>query len=77
MKAESNDFRQKILETNWKELESIQQTADRFLVSYSFVSWAVSGKPEASHLNRYGEIGKSEPQAPWRRSQTKGEPYLG
>ena len=37
MKAESNDFRQKNLETNWKELESIQQTADRFGVSYSFV----------------------------------------
>jgi transposase len=48
MKAYSNDFRQKIVETNWKELESIQQTADRFHVSYSFV-WKL--------LNRYGEIG--------------------
>ena len=49
MKAYSNDFRQKILETNWKKLESIQQTADRFGVSYSFV-WKL--------LNRYGETGK-------------------
>ncbi len=48
MKAYSNDFRTKIVETNWKELESIQQTADRFSVSYSFV-WKL--------LNRYGEIG--------------------
>lgn len=48
MKAYSNDFRQKILETNWKELESIQQTAARFHVSYSFV-WKL--------LNRYAEIG--------------------
>ena len=48
MKAYSNDFRTKIVETNWKELESIQQTADRFSVSYSLV-WKL--------LNRYGEIG--------------------
>lgn len=37
MKAYSNDFRTKIVETNRKELESIQQTASRFNVSYSFV----------------------------------------
>ena len=37
MKAESNDFRTKIVETNWQELESIQQTADRNGFSYSFV----------------------------------------
>lgn len=48
MKAYSNDFRTKIVEINWKELESIQQTADRFHVSYSFV-WKL--------LNRYGETG--------------------
>src|SRR4028118_231849 len=48
MKAYSNDFRTKIVETNWKELESIQQTADRFGVSYSFV-WKL--------LNRHAEIG--------------------
>lgn len=53
MKAYSNDFRTKIVETNWKELESIQQTADRFGVSYSFV-WKL--------LNRYGEIGRVDPK---------------
>ena len=53
MKAYSNDFRTKIVETNWKELESIQQTADRFHVSYSFV-WKL--------LNRYGETGLVSPK---------------
>jgi len=53
MKAYSNDFRQKILETNWFELESIQQTAARFGVSYSFV-WKL--------LERYGEMGKVNPK---------------
>ena len=53
MKAYSNDFRTKILETNWKELESIQQTADRFHVSYSFV-WKLK--------ERYGEMGKVNPK---------------
>jgi transposase len=53
MKAYSNDFRTKIVETNWKELESIGQTADRFHVSYSFV-WKL--------LNRYGEIGLVSPK---------------
>src|SRR4028119_844860 len=53
MKAYSNDFRTKIVETNWKELESIQQTADRFGVSYSFV-WKL--------LERYGEMGKVNPK---------------
>ena len=53
MKAYSNDFRTKIVETNWRELESIQQTADRFDVSYSFV-WKL--------LNRYGETGRVNPK---------------
>ena len=53
MKAYSNDFRTKIVETNWKELESIQQTADRFGVSYSFV-WKL--------INRYEEIGLVSPK---------------
>src|SRR4028118_2107687 len=53
MKAYSNDFRTKIVETNWKELESIQQTADRFGVSYSFV-WKL--------LNRHAEIGLVSPK---------------
>ncbi len=53
MKAYSNDFRTKIVDTNWKALESIQQTADRFGISYSFV-WKL--------LNRYGESGLVDPK---------------
>lgn len=53
MKAYSNDFRQKIVETNRQELESIRQTADRFHVSYSFV-WKL--------LERYRDTGKVNPK---------------
>lgn len=53
MKAYSNDFRQKIVETNEQELESIGQTADRFHVSYSFV-WKL--------LERYRETGEVNPK---------------
>ncbi len=53
MKAYSNDFRQKIVETNRQELESIGQTADRFHVSYSFV-WKL--------LERYRDTGKVNPK---------------
>ncbi len=66
MRAYSNDFRTKIVETNWFELESIQQTADRFGVSYSFV-WKL--------LNRYGETGLVNPLVPWRRSQTETQHF--
>jgi len=52
MKAYSNDFRTKILENNRKELEPIQQTADRFGVSYSFV-WKL--------LERYEKTRKVDP----------------
>ena len=38
MKPYSTDLRQKILETKEKTNESIQQLADRFQVSYSFVN---------------------------------------
>ena len=37
MKPYSKDFPQKILETKQKTGESIQETAQRFQVSYSFV----------------------------------------
>jgi transposase len=37
MKAYSNDFLAKIMETNSRDIESIQQTAIRFHISYSFV----------------------------------------
>lgn len=53
MKAYSNDFRQKIVEANRQELESIGQTADRFHVSYSFV-WKL--------LERYRDTGKVNPK---------------
>jgi transposase len=43
MKAYSNDFRQKIVETNRRNLESIGQTATRFQVSYSFVGKLIKG----------------------------------
>lgn len=43
MKAYSNDFRRKIVETNRRNLESIQQTATRFQVSYSFVWKLIKG----------------------------------
>ncbi len=52
-KAYSNDFRTKIVETNWFELESIQQTLDRNGFSYTFV-WKL--------LERYGEIGLVNPK---------------
>ena len=52
MKAYSNDFRTKIVETNRKELESTQQTASRFGVSYSFV-WKL--------LKRYENTRKVDP----------------
>ena len=38
MKPYSKDFRNKILETKQKTNESIQQMANRFQVSYSFVN---------------------------------------
>ena len=37
MKPYSKDFLTKIIETKWKTNESIQQIAERFGVSYSFV----------------------------------------
>ena len=43
MKAYSNDFRQKIVESNRRDFESIQQTAARFHVSYSFVWKLIKG----------------------------------
>src|SRR4028119_618712 len=53
MKAYSNDLRQKIVETNGRGLESIQQTATRFYVSYSFV-WKL--------LKCYNQTGRVSPK---------------
>lgn len=52
MKAYSNDFRAKIVETHLKEKTSIYKTAQRFNVSYSFV-WKL--------LKRYEQIGEVQP----------------
>ncbi len=52
MRPYSNDFREKILETKKKTNESIQQLADRFGVSYSFVRQLV---------RRYEATGTIEP----------------
>jgi transposase len=52
MRPYSNDFRTKILETKKKTNESIQQLADRFGVSYSFVRQLV---------RRYEATGTVEP----------------
>jgi len=53
MKPYSKDFRQKILETKQKTGESIQETAERFQVSYSFVQ---------KLLKRYKEERTVEPK---------------
>jgi transposase len=53
MKAYSNDFRTKIVETHLKEKTSIYKTAQRFNVSYSFV-WKL--------LKRYEQTGEVQPR---------------
>jgi transposase len=53
MKAYSNDFRAKIVETHLKEKNSIFKTAQRFNVSYSFV-WKL--------LRRYEQTGEVQPR---------------
>jgi len=52
MKPYSTDFRRKIVETKQKTQESNQQIAERFQVSYSFVSRLVK---------RYESTGSVEP----------------
>lgn len=51
MKAYSNDLRQKIVETNSRERESIQQTAKRFDVSYSFAWKLIKGYQQTGLVN--------------------------
>ncbi len=52
MKPYSTDFRQKIVETKYKTNESLQQIANRFQVSYSFVH---------KLLHRYKKTGNVKP----------------
>lgn len=62
MKPYSTDFRTKILETKKKTNESIQQTAERFQVSYSFVR---------KLLKRYEATGTVEPKSHGGGAQPK------
>jgi transposase len=62
MKPYSTDFREKILETKQKTGESIQETAERFRVSYSFVQ---------KLLKRYEEERTVEPKLHGGGAQAK------
>jgi transposase len=62
MKAYSNDFRRKIVETNRKNLESIQQTATRFQVSYSFVWKLIKGYEQTGLVSSKPHGGGAKPK---------------
>lgn len=66
MKTYSNDLRQKIVETNRKDMESIRQTAKRFHVSYSFAWKLIKG---------YGQTGliSPKPHGGGAKPKLKGE----
>ena len=62
MKAYSNDLRQKIVETNKRERESIQQTAKRFDVSYSFVWKLIKGYDQTGLVTPKPHGGGAKPK---------------
>ena len=62
MKAYSNDLRQKIVETNKREQESIQQTAKRFDVSYSFAWKLIKGYEQTGLVNPKPHGGGAKPK---------------
>lgn len=62
MKAYSNDLRQKIVETNKRERESIQQTAKRFDVSYSFAWKLIKGYQQTGLVNPKPHGGGAKPK---------------
>jgi len=62
MKAYSNDFRRKIVETNRRNLESIQQTATRFQVSYSFVWKLIKGYQQTGLVSPKPHGGGAKPK---------------
>lgn len=62
MKAYSNDFRQKIVETNRRDIESIQQTATRFHVSYSFVWKLIKGYEQTGLVSPKPHGGGAKPK---------------
>ncbi len=62
MKAYSNDLRQKIVETNRRDLESIQRTAERFHVSYSFVWKLIKGYEQTGKVSPKPHGGGAKPK---------------
>ena len=62
MKAYSNDFRQKIVESNRRDFESIQQTAARFHVSYSFVWKLIKGYEQTGLVSPKPDGGGAKPK---------------
>ena len=62
MKAYSNDFCQKIVESNRKDCESIQQTAARFHVSYSFVWKLIKGYEQTGLVSPKPHGGGAKPK---------------
>ena len=66
MKAYSNDLRQKIVETNSRERESIQETAEGFHVSYSFTWKLIKGYEQTGLVS-------PKPHGGGAKSKLKGE----
>ena len=62
MKAYSNDLRQKIVETNRKDMESIRQTAKRFHVSYSFAWKLIKGYEQTGLISPKPHGGGAKPK---------------
>ena len=62
MKAYSNDVRQKIVASNRKDCESIQQTAKRFDVSYSFAWKLIKGYEQTGKVSPKPHGGGAKPK---------------
>ena len=62
MKAYSNDLRQKIVETNRRDMESIRQTAERFHVSYSFTWKLIKGYEQTGLISPKPHGGGAKPK---------------
>ena len=60
--AYSKDLRQKIVETNRRERESIQQTAKRFDVSYSFTWKLIKGYEQTGKVSPKPHGGGAKPK---------------
>ena len=62
MKTYSNDLRQKIVETNRRDMESIRQTAKRFHVSYSFAWKLIKGYEQTGLISPKPHGGGAKPK---------------